>query len=124
MDIQKLELVDEQFPALLRGEKTDTIRLNEGDIKPGFLLFYSSSGKERAVVWVTEINYMPLRNVGKKVGYTKRTPDDETCLRHMKKHYPDITLDTEILLVEYLSPSETKEKYFEEVKKILKDAID
>ncbi len=38
-NIQKLKLVDRRFPALLNGEKTDTIRLNEGVVETGLLLY-------------------------------------------------------------------------------------
>lgn len=40
----------------------------------------------------------------------------------MRVHYPDITLDTPILLVKHLSVPETKKLYPNEVKEIL-DAI-
>jgi hypothetical protein len=117
--MQMLELVDRRFPALLSGRKTSTIRWNEGVIKPGFLLYVSCSGKERAIVWVNEVNRIPLRDIGKKIGYDAHHKDENHTLELMRLHYPAITLDTEIDLIEHLSVADTRKRYPREVAEIL-----
>ena len=49
--MQKLELLDEFFPALMSGIKTNTLRWREGNIKKGYLLFYESKDPDlKAIV--------------------------------------------------------------------------
>lgn len=104
-DIQTLELVDRRWPALLSGEKLDTIRLNEGEVELGLLRYIACDDKtKQAYVWVTHVEYMPLKAVPNE-------PDKDDLLRRMKMHYPNIELDTEILFVAHLSVEQTKEKY-------------
>lgn len=119
MPIQKLELVDRRFDALVEGEKTSTVRLDEGRIEKGFMLYYSSSRTRHAVVMVTDVDDVPLGKVGNIVGFDDHTPDNETMLAQMQRHYPDITLDTKVMLVQHLSVAETKERYGDEVAEIL-----
>ena len=106
---QWLHLVERRWPALVNGEKTSTLRLNEGFIHKGFLVYKDCPKEQWAeVVYVTHVD-----------GFDEHTPDMETALKQMRVHYPDITLDTPILFAQHLSVPETKVKYSEEVKKIL-----
>ena len=62
---------------------------------------------------------MPLRQAIEIDGYDEHTPDMETALKQMRVHYPDITLDTPILLAQHLSVPETKKLYPNQVEEIL-----
>ena len=120
---QWLHLVERRWTALLNGEKTSTLRLNEGFIHKGFLV-YKDYPKEQwtEVVYVTHVYYVPLRQALEIDGFDEHTPDMETALKQMQVHYPDITLNTPILLAKHLSVPETKKLYPNEVDEIL-DAI-
>lgn len=99
--IQTLELVDYRWSALLSGEKLDTIRLNEGEIKPGLLKYINCDFPEKcAFVWVTNVQKICLKNVPNE-------PNKEAFLQRMQNFYPKITLDTKIDFIEHLSVSET-----------------
>ena len=117
---QWLHLVERRWPALLNGEKTSTFRLNEGFVHKGFLV-YKDCPKEQCaeVVYVTRVYYMPFKQACEIDGYDEHTPDMKTALKQMKMYYPNITLDTPVLLAQHLSVPETKQKYLKEVKKIL-----
>lgn len=117
---QWLHLVERRWPALLNGKKTSTLRLNEGFIHKGFLV-YKDCPKEQwnEVVYVNQIYYVPLKQALEIDGFDEHTPNVETGLKQMQVHYPDITLDTPILLAKHLSVPETKKQFPDEVKKIL-----
>lgn len=118
---QWLHLVERRWPALLNGEKTSTFRLNEGFVHRGFLVYKDCPKEQWAeVVYVTRVYYVPLCQAIEIDGYDDHTPDMETALKQMKVHYPDITFDTPILFAQHLGVPETKAKYPEEVKKILR----
>ena len=120
---QWLHLVERRWTALLNGEKTSTFRLNEGFIHKGFLVYKDCPKEQWAeVVYVTHVYYVPLRQAIEIDGYDEHTPDMETALKQMRVHYPDITLDTPILLAQHLSVPETKQKYAKEIKEILNNA--
>ena len=117
---QWLHLVERRWPALLNGEKTSTLRLNEGFVHKGFLLYKDCPKEQWAeVVYVTQVYYLPLKQALETEGFDERTPDVETGLKRMQIHYPGITLDTPILLAKHLSVSETKKRYPDQVKEIL-----
>ena len=119
---QWLHLVERRWPALVNGEKTSTLRLNEGFVHKGFLV-YKDCPKEQwtEVVYVTRVYYVPLRQALEIDGFDEHTPDIETGLRQMRAFYPGITLDTSLLFVQHLGVPETKQKYSEEIKKILEE---
>lgn len=117
---QWLHLVERRWPALLNGEKTSTLRLNEGFIHKGFLVYKDYPKEQLAeVVLVTQVYYLPLKQTFEIEGFDEHTPDIETGLKQMRVHYPDITLDTLILFAKHLSVSETKKLYPHEVTRIL-----
>ena len=118
---QWLHLVERRWPALLNGEKTSTLRLNEGFIHKGFLVYKDCPKEQWAeVVYVTNVYYMPFKQAVETDGFDAHTPDIETALKQMRSFYPNITLKTPILLAKHLTVSETKQKYANEVKEILK----
>ena len=117
---QWVHLVERRWPTLLNGEKTSTIRLNEGFIHKGFLVYKDCPKEQWAeVVYVTGVYYLPLKQALETEGFDEHTPNVETGLKQMRVHYPDITLETPILLAKHLSVSETKKLYPNEVKEIL-----
>lgn len=105
--IQKLELVDDRFPAIFTGKKTNTLRWQEGDIKLGYLVFYASNNpKWKTLVWVINVNFIPMD----KIAYVyDMTPED--LHKAMLRHYPDIKIDSEVVFVEHLAPQQTLEQY-------------
>lgn len=104
--IQALELVDRYFDALFAGQKRNTQRYQEQRTEPGFLIFEASDDPVLlALVWVEDVIYTALRDVHDAVGGEKYSPDE--LLAGMRKHYPDIQLDSEIMVVKHLSPLET-----------------
>lgn len=108
--MQSLALADQHFPALRRGDKTQTIRFNEGKPLAGPLRFYSESTADLdAVVWVTRCTSMPLARVA---AFLRKESDwpDEIMLTGMRQYYPEITLDDVVEVVEHLSPEETKRR--------------
>ena len=122
---QWLHLVERRWSALLNGEKTSTFRLNEGFVHRGFLVYKDCPKEQWAeVVYVTRVYYVPLRQAIEIDGFDDHTPNMETALKQMKVHYPNITLDTPILLAQHLGVPETKAKYPADVKKILKEIND
>lgn len=117
---QSLHLVERRWPALLNGQKVSTIRLNEGFVHPGFLLYKDCPNEQwTAVVFVTHVFYLPLKQAVEIEGFDEHTPDIETGLNQMQSHYPDITLNTPVLLALHLSVYETEQKYPKEVNEIL-----
>ena len=112
--------MERRWAALLNGEKTSTFRLNEGFIHKGFLV-YKDCPKEQwtEVVYVTRVYYVPLKQALEIDGFDNHTPDIKTGLQQMRAFYPEITLDTPILFAQHLSAPETKQKYPQEVKRIL-----
>ena len=118
---QWLHLVERRWPALLNGEKTSTFRLNEGFIHKGFLVYKDCPKEQWAeVVYVTAIYYVPLKQALEIDGFDNHTPDIKTGLQQMRAFYPEITLDTPILFAQHLGVPETKQKYPQEVMRILK----
>lgn len=119
LPIQKLELVERRWEALLAGKKLDTIRFNEPRMEPGLLLYegFPSAGRY-SVVYITNVMDIPLRDVLKYTKDTGRKPDEETLLKKLQSHYPEITLDSIVQYVQHLSPDETRKQYGEEVLKL------
>jgi hypothetical protein len=102
-EIQKLNLADRFFPSLLAGKKTNTLRWQETAIKKGYLLFVSSKNPRwRSLVWVTEIRHARMNEFAP---FYNMTPEELQI--SMQKHYPDIKIDTEVSLVEHLTPQQT-----------------
>lgn len=117
---QWLHLVERRWPALLNGEKTSTFRFNEGFIHKGFLV-YKDCPKEqwRAVVYVTGVYYLPLKQALEADGFDAHTPNAEIGLKQMQAHYPDMNLETPILLVKHFSVPETQKRYPDDVQRLL-----
>ena len=119
---QWLHLIERRWPALLNGEKTSTFRLNEGFVHKGFLVYKDCPKEQWAeVVYVTHVYYVPLKQALEIDGFDNHTPDIKTGLQQMRAFYPEITSDTPILFAQHLGVPETKQKYLQEVAKILKE---
>ena len=105
--IQTLELLDRFYEDVFAGKKRATWRYAEQKIEPGYLIFAASHDPSLlALVWVEDILYVPLRNGYTALGDNTPRTDDE-ILMSMKSHYPDITLESEVMIVKYSSPAET-----------------
>lgn len=103
--LQRLELAKELFPDVMNGRKTDTLCWNnDGQLGLGFLEFYSTVDPAlKAVVLVTGIQKGTITKFASRL----RMNADQ-LLQSMKKHYPDITMDAQISLIEFMSPKETQ----------------
>lgn len=122
---QRLHLVERRWPALLNGEKISTVRLNEGFVHRGFLVYKDYPREQKtAVVYITHVYYVPLKQAIEIDGFDDHTPDVVTALKQMRAHYPDITLQTPVLLAQHLSVPETKARYPDDVKRILSVTAD
>lgn len=118
--MQKLDLVEGRWGALMAGEKLDTVRWNEGTFEPGFLVYeLFPSRRHKTVVYVTAVRKLRLEDVLLHTADVIRKPDADTLLMRMQVHYPDITLDTPVDYIQHLSPTETASKYPTEVTSIL-----
>ena len=105
-NIQALELVDGYFPDLFAGKKRATWRYQEQPIETGFLVFEASRDPGLlALVWAEAVDYVPLADVGTVLENETSSPAE--LLSRMQKHYPDIKLTSEIMIVRHRSPSET-----------------
>ena len=119
---QELHLVERRWQALVNGEKVSTYRLNEGFFHKGFLIYKDFPKEEkREVVYATNVFYGPFNWVMELDGFDEHTPDLETGLKQMQVHYPEMRMDTDILLVKHLSGPEKKKRFPKEVKQILKE---
>jgi hypothetical protein len=103
--LQRLELASDLFPAVMSGKKTDTLRVNdEGPFELGFLEFYSKDNPSlKAQVLITGVQ----KGTMSKFASRFRVSADQ-LLQQMQKHYPDITIDVPLTLVEFMSPQETE----------------
>lgn len=96
--VASLDVVPRLFPAILSGEKTHTIRWREGVIRPGSLRFVC--GAQGVAVEVTRVTDLPLRAAAAFVGMAAEWPDD-VMLAGMREHYPAITLDDVVQVVQF-----------------------
>jgi hypothetical protein len=104
--------MDSRFPALLRGEKTDTIRLDEGDIEQGSLCYQNWPFEDqRVVAYVTSVEHLPLREVAGRTRDDAEQPTPEELLDRMRVYYPRITLGMVVLYVEHPTPEETRRRW-------------
>ncbi|MEL7696423.1 MULTISPECIES: ASCH domain-containing protein [Pantoea] len=63
--MQQLSIVPRLLPAVRRGEKTHTLRWQEGDIHPGPLRYCNQQNPaDTLVVWVTSVETLPLCGSG------------------------------------------------------------
>jgi hypothetical protein len=109
--MQTLGVVPRLFPDIVGGRKTSTIRWREGPIVPG-LLRYVCDGDPAltTIVLVTRVTAMPLRAAASHLGRAEDWPD-AVMLEGMREHYPDISLDDMVEIVEHLSPQETARQH-------------
>ena len=117
--IQELELVDDRFPAIYTGEKANTLRWQEGDIEPGYLIFYATNNHHwKTLVWVTNVKSTPMDEISYIYDMTP-----EELHKAMQRHYPDIKIDSDVVFVEHLSPQEIKLALADEIKSTLKSQL-
>lgn len=108
--MQQLTLVSRLMPLVRRGEKTSTIRWQEGDIVTGPLRLVNQQDEaDIEIVWVTRIDILRLNEVAAKLGKEVEWPD-AVLLKGMREHYPAIRLSGEVQLITHLTPAETRQK--------------
>lgn len=107
--MQTLGVVPRLFPDIVSGRKTSTIRWREGPVVTG-LLRYVCDGNPNltAVVRVTRVTTMPLREAARYLGREALWPDT-VMLEGMREHYPEISLDDPVEIIEHLTPDQTAE---------------
>ena len=102
--MQTLAVVARLFPLILSGEKTATIRWRETRIAPGPMIYVCDGDPGRTVVVeVTRCTDMPLSEAAAFLGRQEEWPD-AVMLSGMREHYPGITLDDMVQVVEHLPP--------------------
>lgn len=103
--LQRLELAKDLFPSVMNGKKTDTLRWNkEGPFELGFLEFYAEGNPSlKATVLVTGLQKGNMAKFAPRYNMNA-----EQLTESMQKHYPDITIDAPMTLVEFMSPQETQ----------------
>lgn len=107
--MQTLGVVPRLFPQLVNGEKTSTIRWRERHIVPGRMLYVCDGDPSRtAIVLVTKVTSMKLRDAAAYLGRQQDWTDD-VMLEGMREHYPGITLDDQVEIIEHLTPAETRQ---------------
>ena len=98
---QHLDVVGRPFPDILNGTKTHTIRWQEARADIGELIFTNVDDRsQQAIVQVTRCSDVPLRDAASLVGKQDIWPAD-VMLDGMRAHYPDITLDDTVQVVEF-----------------------
>ena len=108
--MQSLGVVGRLFPKILNGSKTSTTRWRELRIEPGSMTYICDDDPgSTAVVWVTRWTDVPLRDAAALVGREDDWPN-HVMLAGMREHYPDITLDDTVQVVEHLTPDQTKQR--------------
>ncbi|MGK3142179.1 hypothetical protein [Pantoea sp. C2G6] len=108
--MQQLTLVPRLMPAVRQGEKTSTIRWQEGDVITGPLrLVNQQDPDDSLVVWVTRVDTLLLRDVAAALGKQAEWPD-AVMLEGMREHYPAITLNSEVQVIHHLTPAQTRLK--------------
>lgn len=101
--LQRLELADDLFPQVMRGAKTDILHWKEENIGLGYLEFYSVKNPAlTATVLVTGVQKNTLQKFASRCRMTV-----DGLLLEMKRHYPDITPQAQMQLVEFMTPDET-----------------
>ena len=99
--MQSLKVVDRLFGAILRGEKTHTIRWREPRIVPGPMTYVCNGNPSRTVVvMVTRCTDVPLSAAAAQVGKQDVWPD-AVLLAGMREHYPAIELTEIVQVIEH-----------------------
>lgn len=105
--IQQLGIVPRLFPQVCSGEKTSTIRWQEPSIVPGELVYVCDGDNQQTVtVIVTRCTDMPLRDVAAFLGQSSQWPP-EIMVAGMREHYPAITLEDKVQVIEHRLPTST-----------------
>lgn len=108
--MQSLPVVPRLMPAILAGTKTHTIRWREAPIRPGPMrpgpmrYVEQASPAREAVVEVIRVTDMPLRDAAGFLGRLADWPDP-VMLEGMREHYPAITLDDRVQVIEHTPPA-------------------
>jgi len=112
--MQHLSIVPRLLPAVRRGEKTHTLRWQEGYIHPGPLRYCNQQNPaDTLVVWVTSVETLPLCAAAERLGKQAEWPDD-VLLAGMREHYPAIELNSVVQLVHHLTPEASRQKMAED----------
>ncbi|MDF0733033.1 ASCH domain-containing protein [Pseudomonas entomophila] len=102
--MQSLEIVPRLLPEVRSGRKQHTIRWRERNVVPGPMLYVNSENScDTLVVWVTQVETMPLRSVARYLNRTGEWPDP-VLLEGMREHYPEINLDSEVEVIHHFTP--------------------
>lgn len=105
--MQALDVVGRLFPDIISGRKTNTIRWRELRIVPGQLTFVNCDDRSlRVAVNVICCTDMPLSKAAGFLDMQDVWPDTE-MLEGMRRHYPAITLDEIVQVVEFALPNQS-----------------
>lgn len=100
--MQHLDVAGWLYADVLDGSKTNTMRWQETRIVQGPLSFTNCEARDQSVIVnVTRCHDVPLRNAAAQVGLEQVWPDDK-MLAAMRIHYPTITLEDTVQIVEFV----------------------
>lgn len=103
--MQSLEIVSRLLPDVRSGKKLHTIRWQERNISPGPMLYVNAEDvSDMVIVWVTNVETMPLSVVAQHLGKADEWPDD-VLLAGMREHYPGIAMDSQVEVIHHLPPA-------------------
>ncbi|MBT5433674.1 MAG: hypothetical protein P8Q36_09055 [Alphaproteobacteria bacterium] len=106
--MHELMVVARLFPEVQSGDKTSNMRWHENPIVPGPMTYRCEGEPERTVVvWVAGVTDVVLSQAAAFVGKADLWPVD-VMLDGMREHYPAITLDDVVQIVEHLTPDQTR----------------
>lgn len=100
--MQVLKLADDLFGPIRSAEKLTTIRKGRRDVALGDLRFEGATDESLSeVVNVTSVIFTTLAGVSKAVLESDGFEDHDDALEQMKRFYPDITLNTEVTVIDF-----------------------
>ena len=101
--MQTLKLADNLFPAIREGYKRNTIRKGRRDIGLGLLRLEGAEDESLTiVVEVTSVTFIRLCNVSQEDMESDGFLDHADMLVQMRRFYPDITLATEVTVINFV----------------------
>lgn len=106
--VQQLSVVGRLFPSIVDCSKSSTIRWNENPITPGVMRYVREDPPHRSIdVMVIACTQMPLSQASEFLGREVEWPS-EVMLDGMREHYPEISLSDIIVVIEHLTPQQTR----------------
>ena len=109
-DIQKIEINDLQFAAMMRGDRRSLLHKSNGSapIKSGYTLYKASNNNDlQSLIWINSTQTMTVSEAAEVMGMPLQSMIARLKRYHVEEDI-EITPDTVISLIDsYLDPNET-----------------